>query len=164
MITDQPYFFDRKTEDIKNILKKQGNKTCKKALQEKALLAAVKKFDFGYAILKNKAAAGNKVNNINDKYLLAAYILFRIDYFNNEPCIYVELICSHKNYKGENYGKMLLDLCIEYGKNNEIFYVQLHSLNEIKLLEWYMANEFSIVAPIKVKDEIKVYLMERYIK
>jgi hypothetical protein len=36
--------------------------------------------------------------------VVASYILFRIDYINNEPYVFIDLICSNKNYKNEIYG------------------------------------------------------------
>jgi hypothetical protein len=95
MITDKPYFFDRRNKDIKKILRKQGNKTCRDIIHDETLLSSINKFDYGYAVLKNKAFIGNNKDNINSKYLLASFILFRIDFANNEPFIFIELICSN---------------------------------------------------------------------
>lgn len=163
MITDEPYFFDRKNHDIKKILKKQGNMTCRDSIPKEALLSAIHAFDYGYAILKNKAIMGKTIQSINDKYKLVAYVLFRIVYLNGAPSIFIESICSDVNYKNEMHGKILLNLCIQYGKDNKINYIELHSLNEIKLIKWYEKYGFNIVRPIKMKNEIKVYIMELHI-
>lgn len=164
MLTDEPYFFDRKNKDVKKILKKQGNKTCRDIIYDKTLSCAIAKFDFGYAILKNKASICNKKDDTNNKYLLVSFILFKIAYINNNPHIFIDLICSNINYENENHKLKLLNLCCNYAKENKIEFIQLYAINEHKLVEWYMKNGFTIVAPINDNNgKIKVYLMRKNI-
>ena len=160
--TNDPIFFDKHNKNIKKLLKKQGNITCRDKIHDKTLANSIRKFDYGFAIIKNKAFGENNLN-INHKYSLVAYILFRIDYLNNTEYIFIDLVCSNKNHKNEHYGTQLLNLCCDYAKKNNISYIQLHSLNEIRLIEWYMKQGFNIVFPIKLNDEIKVYLMDKKI-
>lgn len=164
MITDEPYFFDKNNKNIKKILKKQGNKTCRDKIHDETLLSSINKFDFGYVVLENKASIDDKKDNINSKYLLVSFILFRIDFIVNESFMFIDLLCSNINYKENNYGSKLLDLCCDYAKHKKIGFIHLHAINESKLIELYMRYGFTIVAPINNnKGEIKVYLMKKNI-
>lgn len=164
MNVDEPYFIDKHNKDVKKILKKQGNRACRDKIHEKTLLNSIHKFDYGFVILKNKAIIGSIKKNSSDKFLLVSFILFKIDYIDDKKYIFIDLLCSDEKYKKENYGKILLEKCFEYALNNDIDYVQLHALNEVKLIEWYMNNGFSVVSPIKINDTIKVYIMEKNLK
>ena len=160
MITNEPFLFDKRNRDMKKIIKKQGNNVCRNKINKKALHNILYKFDYGYAILNEKANIGKKIIDANDKYKLISYVLFRINYIGDKQCIFIELICSDDKYKDKQYGTKMIELCKKYAVENNIKYIQLHSLNELKLLKWYEQNGFNIIVPIKLENETKAYLMD----
>lgn len=115
---------------------------------------ALKKFTIGFANSIEKAQSGQIRRSKVDRVQVTSFCLLT-ELPSSTPYkeIYMILICCVKNKCGE--GSELLLRVIDYAKQNKFNKLSLHSLNEKKLLDWYLYHGFKIIETIYEGSEVK---------
>lgn len=135
--------------DIKKFIIKQGKEVCNSKISKSHIKNSIDNVDFGYIHISNIA---NFCKNIY------SFILCK----KNNDGIKIDLICSRPNTKE---GLELMNLVELKAKEYNIKYIYLYALNDKKLINWYIKQNFIIKDNIyDEKDgKIKLYNMEKYI-
>ena len=146
-------------KDIKELIKKQGETTCKNLISIQTISEKVSGFTFGYTCSLKKAQIGRRsIKNVNDHFILKSFIL--CNHNPNAPDqITIELICSINKT-----GKLLMELVEEKARNMNIKRIYLYSLAILPLKKWYESLGYTCFTTIFISENIpKVYSMVKYI-
>lgn len=148
-------YFDDKNSDYKKIIRKQGDLICRGKIYQEIINNALSKFTIGFANVIEKAQAGKMRKSRSDRTQITSFcLLFEIPpSFPTYKELHIILICGMQTKNGE--ATELLHYVMEYAKQNKYNRLSLHSLDEKKLLDWYLEHGFKIVDTIYEGSEIK---------
>ena len=151
---NEPVFFDIDDKLIKNIIKEQGNISCRDNFHYSYIQWCLKNFTYGYVILGRMASIGKSNRSKKDYYLLKGYIMFLFD--PNNSTIDGRIFCVRESNKG--IGNSLLDSVHNFALNNGVTMWKIKSLPFEKLIKYYEKYGFKKSLEIyNKKGKLKVH-------
>ena len=153
-----------KNSYLKKVIKTQGSIICRGEIYQEIIDEALKKFEIGFAKVIEKAQSGQTQRSKADKVQITSFsLLFEMPSISiTYKELFIQLICGLKSKRGE--GTELLLHIIDYAKQNGYNRLSLQSLNEKKLLEWYLYHGFKIVEVLNEGSEIKGFKLSMDLK
>ncbi len=145
----------------KKIIKEQGVSVCHNQFEKEFISTSLHKASFGIVIFNKKAQVGKKRTYRSDELIMKGFILCRID-ISMPNIIWIDLVCSKERSK---LGKQLLQLAeIEIEKNKEIKLIQLLSIPDVKLKNWYTKLGYGMTTVIMHNEyKPKAYQMVKFV-
>jgi hypothetical protein len=160
------YFFPD-AENIKlytKLLKNQGVEVCQQKIDKDWITKSLHAMSYGIVYITEKAQIGRRsIKRDEDKYHVYGFVLCRID-SDNPEIAWIDLVCSKRKSK---VGVILMELMEEYCRTKtNIKSIQLYSLPEEKLQQWYKKLGFIVTPVILLWDnnKPKAYLMQKFIQ
>ena len=138
-------------KNIKELIKKQGEKTCNDQLSVQTISDKLSSFTFGWVTGTLKAQLGRRsIKNITlTSFVLCTYTQIEPEYLT------IEIICS-----SIKTGTFLMELVQEKARSMNIKRLQVYSLAITGLKRWYESIGFVYVSTIDLKPGVpKVYRM-----
>ena len=147
----------KEIKDLREIIKKQGDKTCNYKINTGAIVAAATNFNFGWISAIKKAQIGRRsIKNFNDQHTLRAFILCVVNP-QIPNTLKIDIVCSTNKS-----GKFLISLAEDKAKSMNITNLILFALPNPRLVEWYKSLGFELLTDIdSVSDPYKLYLMQK---
>ena len=147
---------------LTKLFKKQGVDVCRNKLNRDWVNKSLHTMSFGMAYLTQKAQIGRRsLKSEDDKYIVHGLILCRIE--KEQPEIaWIDIVCSRQNSKVGNLLMEVVESKCRSEKNIKL--IQLYSLPDEKLTQWYKKQSF-IISPVTIWDgnQIKAYLMQKFL-
>jgi hypothetical protein len=142
-------------KQIKDLIKKQGDKACQNQLSIESISESVSKFTFGWVSVLQKAQLGRRsIKSLTDRYTLLSFILCHYTPLIPEQ-ITIELVCSTTRS-----GKLMMELAEERARTLNIKRINLYSLSNDKLKRWYESLGYVYVNTIYLQPGVpKIYVM-----
>jgi len=149
---------DTQIKDIRELIKKQGDKTCKNEVSLN-FSEKVSNFTFGWIYILPKAQLGRRsIKNVNDKFTLLGFILCNYSPFLPHE-MFIEIVCSVNKS-----GKLLMELAEEKARTMNIKKIELYSLPNTKLKNWYESLGYVHIRTIDLMTDVpKVFVMVKLI-
>ncbi len=142
-MNDIMYFTSKDLNDhlIKDLIRLQGNETCRDEIDMLYIRNVINDYDFGYLRITEKANIGKKHSRRSgDKYYVWGFVLCKIS--ENQKIATIELVCARQLVKG--MGKLLIEKVIDKLKNNGTTkLVRLWCLPKDKLRKFYIGLGFA---------------------
>ncbi len=146
---------------MKDIIKSQGNDTCRQEINIQYIKDTMNSYDFGFAKITQKSIIGKKhTKRPTDKYHLWGFILCKLN--ENTGISTIELVCSRQSKTGT--GKLLIDKTIEVlQKNKNINIVRILCLPKDRLKTVYKNLGFQEDTILVHEPYMKLYEMTKKI-
>ena len=137
----------------REIIKKQGNKTCNLSVDSISQYAST--FNFGYLVYLQRAQINRRsIKSLNDRFTLLSFIL--CTHISTAPDqVFIELICS-----ANKTGKFLIELIEEKIRSMGIKRIYLYALDKDRLINWYKSMGYVFV---NKNYDTKLSLMMKYL-
>jgi hypothetical protein len=139
---------------IKDLIKVQGEQTCRNIIDKMTIRTSLQGFVFGYVSYSPRASSGRiSPRSFSEKYTLNGFIICSVvEYRPTE--IHISLICASK---GTLLGSRLLQSVDEYAAQNNYKTITLLALPDKSLIEWYKKHGFK-----EGKKEMQTKCIEMY--
>ncbi len=131
-------YFDQTSNEIKKLIKEQGDTVCQEKIGTDYIKDRLKDFDFGF-ICKSKQAQIGKIKFKKKNEILNSFVICKLlpnPLFKN---IDVMLVCSRINSK---YGKQLLELVEKKASEINFQCLSLNAIGTTKLVNWYISQGY----------------------
>ncbi len=145
--------------NFRNIIKKQGDFTCKNLIDTLSISDAANGFTFGYVSLFMKAQLGRRsINSFSDKFFLKAFVLCNYSQLLPDE-LHIQLICSMNKT-----GKLLMEVVENKAREMNVKRLTLEALAIPKLRSWYESLGFQFVRDRFIDPKLpKLFYMVKYI-
>jgi ribosomal protein S18 acetylase RimI-like enzyme len=135
-------FFKKNDENykkIKELIKEQGEVTCRREIDKMVISTSTTESSFGFAIIGKRNISGRRSpRRFSERYTLNGFIVCTEDEFHKDY-LHISLLCA---LKGLELGKMLLNNVEDYSKNEGYKGISLYAIYDEKLIKWYEKRGF----------------------
>ena len=159
-LTKNFIFFDQTNNEIKKLIKDQGDVVCQEKIGIDYINDRLKDFDFGFIRKLTQAQIGKiqekKINEIIHSFVICKQLVNPL--FKK---IDIRLVCSRINSKN---GKQLLELVENKAKEMKYQCLSLIAVGDKKLLNWYLSQGFTVETDKPIIDsKFKAYYMIKFL-
>lgn len=153
-------YFDQTNNEIKKLIKEQGDIVCQEKIGIDYIKDRLKDFDFGFIRKLTQAQIG-KIQKKKTNQIIHSFILCKIIPDPSIKEIDIVLVCSRINSKD---GKQLLELVEIKSTEIKCQRLSLIAIGNSHLLNWYISIGYIKITDKPIPDsKQKAYYMRKYL-